>query len=171
MERRLAQIEREKQLSPLPPVVVGGALVIPAGLLRKLGYVNGQASGADLQIAAQRAREAVMAAERELGFDPRDVEHEKLGYDIESRVPAQGRLRFIEVKSRAMDADTVTVTRNEILYSLNNPDNYILAIVQPDGGSPVVRYVRQPFHKEPDFGAASVNYLLKELLARSTPPS
>lgn len=171
MERRLAQLEREKQLSPLPPVVVGGALVIPVGLLRKLGYVDGQGSSADLQIAAQRAREAVMAAERELGFDPRDVEHEKLGYDIESRVPAQGRLRFIEVKSRAIDADTVTVTRNEILYSLNNPDNYILAIVQPDGGSPVVRYVRQPFHKEPDFGAASVNYLLKELLARSTPPS
>ena len=39
-------------------------------------------------------------------------------------------LRFIEVKGRRSDAETVTVTRNEILYSLNKPDDFILAIVE-----------------------------------------
>jgi len=38
-----------------------------------------------------------------------------MGYDIESKVEADGRLRFIEVKGRVAGALTVTVTRNEIL--------------------------------------------------------
>jgi hypothetical protein len=31
----------------------------------------------------------------------------------------------------------------------------------------IVRYVKQPFQKEPDFGASSVNYNLKDLWQRS----
>ena len=45
-----------------------------------------------------------------LGFEPTDREFEKLGYDIESRVPGTGRLRFIEVKGRVSGAATITVT-------------------------------------------------------------
>jgi hypothetical protein len=45
-------------------------------------------------------------------------------------VPGTGKLRFIEVKGRVAGADTITVTRNEILYSLNKPDDFILAIVE-----------------------------------------
>ena len=33
-----------------------------------------------------------------------------------------------------------------------------------------VLYVRRPFQKEPDFGVTSVNYDLKELLARAEEP-
>jgi hypothetical protein len=58
------------------------------------------------------------------------VRLEKLGYDIESRVNQTGKLRFIEVKGRVSGADVITVTRNEILYSLNKPDDFILAIVE-----------------------------------------
>jgi hypothetical protein len=71
-----------------------------------------------------------MEIERRLGFEPTDRELEKLGYDIESRVPGTGKLRFIEVKGRVSTADTITVTRNEILYSLNKPDDFILGIVE-----------------------------------------
>ena len=42
----------------------------------------------DTQAAAARARALVMDAERRLGFEPVDREPEKLGYDIESRIPA-----------------------------------------------------------------------------------
>ena len=59
-----------------------------------------------------------------------DREFEKLGYDIESRDPRSGELRFLEVKGRVEGADTVTVTRNEILYSLNKPEQFILALVE-----------------------------------------
>ena len=82
-----------------------------------------------------------------------------------------GRLRFIEVKGRISGAATITVTRNEILYSLNKPEDFILAIVEfLDDGTHKVHYVREPFQREPDFGAASVNYSFSEILARAEPP-
>ena len=91
---------------------------------------------------------------------------------IESRVPDTGRLRFIEVKGRVSGASTVTVTRNEILYSLNKPEDFILGIVEfLDDGAHRVHYVREPFKREPDFGVTSVNYDFAELLARAELPS
>jgi hypothetical protein len=112
-----------------------------------------------------------MEIERELGFEPTDREYEKLGYDIESRVPGTGRLRFLEVKGRAAGADTITVTKNEILYSLNKPEDFILAIVEfRDDGSHRAHYLRRPFHREPDFGVTSVNYDFAELMARADQP-
>lgn len=76
------------------------------------------------------------------------------------------------MKGRAFDARTVTITRNEILTALNKPEEYILAIVPVDGDmAQLPRYVRRPFQREPDFGAASVNYDLEELLARSEEPA
>ena len=126
----------------------------------------------DTQAAAARARAAVMETERSLGFEPVDRELDKLGYDVESRVPGTGKLRFIEVKGRVQGASTVTVTKNEILTSLNKPDDYILAIVEfQDGGADQVFYVHRPFRREPDFGVTSVNYDLPELLARAEAPS
>ena len=58
-----------------------------------------------------------------------------------------------------------------ILYSLNKPDDFILAIVEFDGDRHTVRYIRQPFRREPDFGVTSVNYDLAELVARGVLPS
>ena len=173
LQKRMDEIQRERQLSPLPPVVLGGVLVVPAGLLRKMvGSVGVSVATRDTQAAAARARAAVMDVERSLGFEPVDRELDKLGYDIESRVPGTGKLRFIEVKGRVQSAPTVTVTKNEILTSLNKPEDYILAIVEfLDSGAEQVHYVRKPFHREPDFGVTSINYDLPELLARAEVPS
>ena len=107
---------------------------------------------------------AVMQAEQQLGFIARDVSLEKRGYDIESVVPGTGRLRFIEVKGRVQNATTITVTKNEILSCLNKPDDFILAIVKVDGEHAIPKYVRCPFHREPDFGVTSVNYEIRKLL-------
>jgi hypothetical protein len=173
LEKRMDEIKRERQISPLPPVVLGGLLVVPAGLIASMtGTVPASPSSpVDTQAAAARAREIIMDVERRLGFIPVDREFDKLGYDIESAIPNTGRLRFLEVKGRVSGAATITVTRNEILYSLNKPDDFILAIVEFfDGGTHKVHYVRRPFQREPDFGAASVNYEFKELLAAAEHP-
>ena len=173
LEKRMTELKLERQLAPLPPVVLGGLLVVPAGLIAKIAGRAGPApmAPADTQASAARARAAVMEIERSLGFDPTDRELEKLGYDIESRVPGTGRLRFIEVKGRIAGAATVTVTKNEILYSLNKPDDFILAIVEfVDDSTHHVHYIRSPFQREPDFGVTSVNYDFPELLARATKP-
>jgi superfamily II DNA or RNA helicase len=174
LQKRLEQLELEGQISAVPPVVLGGMVVIPLGLLTKMKGVTQSAptSPVDTQAAAARARAIIMDVERSLGFEPVDRELDKLGYDIESRVPGDGRLRFIEVKGRVSGAATITVTKNEILYSLNKPDDYILAIVEfLDGDAHRVHYVRRPFQREPDFGASSVNYTFADLLAQATVPS
>ena len=67
---------------------------------------------------------------------------------------------------------TITVPKNEILYSLNKPDDFILAIVEfLDDGEHCVHYLRRPFQREPDFGVTSVNYDFAELLARAEAPA
>ena len=173
LQKRLEDLRLEAQLSPLPPVILGGLLVVPIGLIRSMGgqaeaFSNAQV---DTQASAARARAIIMDIERSLGFDPIDRELEKLGYDIESRVPGTGKLRFVEVKGRVSGAPTITVTRNEILYSLNKPEDFILAIVEfIDAKRHKVHYVRQPFSREPDFGVTSVNYNFAELIARGEQP-
>ena len=171
LSNRMAQLDREEQVSALPPVVLGGAVVVPVGLLARVTGTTAPATP-DTQASAARAREAVMATERRLGFEPVDREFEKLGYDIESRDPATRELRFIEVKGRVAGGDTIAVTKNEILTALNEPDAFILAIVEfIDDERQRVRYVRRPFQKEPDWAATSVNYRMDELLARAEEPS
>jgi hypothetical protein len=108
-----------------------------------------------------------MEMERRLGFEPRDVSADKCGYDVESKIPGTGQLRFIEVKGRVVGAKTVTITKNEILTALNKPDEFILVVVEVDGETTKPYYVRHPFQREPDFGVTSVNYALSTLLANS----
>lgn len=171
--------------------MIGGALVVSEGLLRQLRDAQGAEPdlfARDTKRSELLAMDAVLAAERRLGYEPRDVSAAKVGYDIESRVPNTGRLRFIEVKGRVQGADNVTVSKNEILTALNKPDDWILALVQvpvalassEDDAVPIsasvagdcsVRYVHRPFGREPDFGVTSVNYRLRELWDRGEAPA
>ena len=97
LKQRLEDLEAERRLAPLPPVVTGGALIVPAGLLAS-------PPGADERLATERAAlDAVMSAERALGRDPVQLPPGHSGYDIESRT-ADGSLLFIEVKGRASNA-------------------------------------------------------------------
>ena len=175
LQRRQEELDSESKIAALPPVVLGGFIVVPAGLIAAM--INRPlpvtAVARDTQAAAARAREIVLEVERSLGYVPVDREFERLGYDIESRDPhSEQRLRFIEVKGRISKAKTLTVTKNEILYSLNNPDHFILALVEfLEDDDYHVRYIREPFGQKPDFGVTSVNYNFAELLERSEEPS
>ncbi len=179
LQRRMVELELERQISPLPPVAIGGSLVVPIGLLNKLLPRGAQASNAADEAVSAEVRKAmellamkmVMDAEKRLGNEPRDVSSEKCGYDIESKVHVDGKLRFIEVKGRVADALTVTVTRNEILTALNKPDDFILAVGQVEDGQQELVYIRKPFRQEPEFSVESINYNLRELLGRGGPPA
>jgi hypothetical protein len=69
----------------------------------------------------------------------------------------------------------ITVTKNEILYSLNKPEDFILAIVESlDNGAHRVYYLRRPFERSgltTDFNGASVNFPFAELRNRAEEPS
>lgn len=175
LRRRMAELDQEREISAAPPVVVGGALVVPEGLLRQLtgdSPVDRSVDQAAREAIESAAMEAVKKAEADLGNSPRDVHKENLGYDIESKAPDTGKLRFIEVKGRVEDARTVTVTKNEILTALNKPEDFILAVVLvSDGEAGEPCYIREPFTREPDFGVTTVNYDLSHLIDQGTSPS
>lgn len=176
LRQRMVQLDREAQIGTQIPIVRAGAVIVPIGLLRQLaGKQQGSTVSTgpiDTQASAARARAIVMEAERRLGNEPKDVELEKRGYDIESKDPRTGHLRFIEVKGRVAGAATITVTKNEINHALNSPEHYRLAIVEfLDDQEHRLHYVREPFRREADFGAVSVNYSFSELLTRAEPPA
>ena len=130
----------------------------------------GDTPGAAARKAVEQAAvRAVMEIEQSLGFEPRDVCADKCGYDVESSMPAARReacgacLRFIEVKGRAKGADTVTVTKNEILTTPNKPEDFFLALVEVDGDKTHTVYLKRPFREQPDFAARGVIYSLAEL--------
>ena len=179
LKRRMELLEKEKFISAQPPRVRGGMVVLPQGLLnaRTLPKVSTRVSAFSQDPEARReseikAMEAVMAAERKLGNDPRNVSAQKVGYDIASYDPSTQHLRFIEVKGRIEGAETVMLTRQEIITSLHEPQKYILAIVQIDGGSACEpRYVQGALSDyEPSFEHTAVQFKLKSLLARSFAP-
>lgn len=169
LQHRLEDLDNQERLVAVPPRLLGCCLVVPIGAFaRALEHIDLTARAEVERIAMQ----AVMETERILGFYPRDVSDDNLGYDIESAIVGTGRLRFIEVKGRNAAAPTVTITKNEILTALNKPDDFILALVPAyPGQTPEPKYLRRPFTKEPDFGATSVNYAFDDLLARATEPT
>lgn len=171
MQKRLIELEAEKLISATPPNIVGGAVVIPIALLNELKGIETNTFVID--VSARRkielvAMKAVMDIESSLGYIPNDVSSAKCGYDIESIIPKKHRenessLRFIEVKGRAKGAETVTVSKNEILTAFNKPEEYILAIVEVDGTNTHTIYLKHPFMERPDFAATSVNYSISDL--------
>lgn len=173
MQARLAEIEKERRISPMPPVVTGGALIIPKGLLRILTGSGspGTFGAGDRQAIEYAAMDAVIQIETSLGYRPKDVSTAKCGYDVESYVPEAMRqrltayaLRMIEVKGRTKGAATVTVSKNEILTALNKPEEFILAIVEVDGDDTHTIYLKHPFRNAPDFTATSVNFDIQDLV-------
>ena len=81
---------------------------------------------------------------------------DKCGYDIESAVPdalgkGESSLRFIEVKGRTAGATSINMTFNEIRTALNQPEQFILAIVAVDGPHTRTIYLKKAFPQSPGF--------------------
>ncbi len=178
LELRKEELTALKNVVSSTPNVIGGILVIPQGLLASRKGEAPVSVDAESKKRVERvAMDAVMQVERDFGHEVKDVGAEKCGWDVTSRPPPPKPDepivddRHIEVKGRAKGQSTITVSRNEILYGLNQSDQFILAIVIVDADThegPF--YVKNPFTKEPDFGVASINYDLSELLSRAVAP-
>lgn len=172
LERRRKELALQRSITALPPVVTGGCLVIPKALLAgDSGEVDDfsidQASRKAIELAAMNA---VMAAELALGHTPTDVSEKDVGYDIESKDGQTGHLRFIEVKGRAKGANVVIVTQNEQRCAFNNPEQWVLAIVQVDASATELRYVRNVFDTPPALHEAATVCHLKKLWEMGTDP-
>jgi hypothetical protein len=119
------------------------------------------------------AMDAVRRAEEARGCRVVDVSAQKCGWDLSSYPPSednkQPEARHIEVKGRVVGANTVTISRNEMIYALNQADKFLLAIVLV-GEHDVLdgpHYLRNPFEIEPGWGVSSINFEIKALLERA----
>ena len=177
LKRRTHLLGLERFISAQPPRLRGGLLVIPGGLLQPEqegdlppGFAEDPLARRTIEL---KAMEAVMAAERALGNDPKDISDQKLGYDIASYDPGTDQQRFIEVKGRIEGADTIMITRQEIITSLNEDDKFILALVQIRGDCALEpRYVRGNLDtREPRFDQSAIQFKIKDLLERSEAPA
>jgi len=180
LENRKKELQSMRHVTNGTPVVLGGALVVPNNLLRKLrGEPAPDTAAAFCADAAARSRiellamNAVRRAEEARGCRVVDVSAHKCGWDLTSYAPSvDGKMpesRHIEVKGRIRGATTVTVTKNEIFESWNQGAKYHLAIVLvgEDDSIDGPHFVPHPFKEEPGWGVSSVNYELKALLQRA----
>ena len=172
---RTAELEAMKHVASGTPNIVGGALIIPQGLLEQRSGGTEFCADAAARARVERiAMQAVFAAEAALGHKTKDVSADKCGWDITAyreQPEALSAERHIEVKGRAKGQSTITVSRNEISYALNQKEKFVLAVVIVDGDAydgPF--YVSQPFTHEPDWAESSKNLDLGMLLARAAPP-
>jgi hypothetical protein len=119
---------------------VGADADLPGGGWSAADERAAEALGLDRDTVERRAMEGVMAAERVLGREPRDVSHLRgLGHDVESRDTGTGDSYFLEVKGRAVGSDQLTLTRTEMLCALNKPAHfatYPLASLLRQAGAP-----------------------------------
>lgn len=119
LERRMRELDEGERLQAKPPVIAGGALVIPAGLLA----TNREGPGPFARDTAEvdrRAVDALLAAEHSIGREPTEMAHNDRGYDIRSLTP-NGQVVFIEVKGRIQGAIDVIITRSEVLVGNGEP--------------------------------------------------
>lgn len=174
LKEREAELDNSRHLEAATPVLLGAALVVPKGLLaEKRGEPSPSIDAASRAEIERIAMEAVMVYERSLGHEVRDVSDQNCGWDVTAQPPRRpdGSFpdpRHIEVKGRRADAETVTVTRNEIAQALNQGGKFWLAIVKVDGGTvDGPYYINQPFTLPPDWAEANKNLTLAKLLERA----
>lgn len=180
LDGRKKELQAMRQVTNGTPVILGGALVIPAGLLRQ---AKGESTAINPAEAAARKRiedlamKAVMDAETAKGHRVVDVSTEKCGWDVTSYPPAVNSIqpdpKHIEVKGRVAGADTICVTHNELRYAFNQAAKFELALVfvNPDDTVNGPYYLGNPFNREPEFGVASVNYNIQALLSGGRKPT
>ncbi|GAA2535931.1 helicase-related protein [Microbacterium mitrae] len=158
LDRRLRELEQERDISVRPPRVTGACLVVTQGWLDAQTDPEGAAHRARETTRVERlAVDAVLRVEHALGHDPTEMHHNNPGYDIESDTGQS--LDFIEVKGRVVGGRTFVLTRQEAVTALNKAEHSVLALVQvAEDDTTTVRYLRHPVDQPIDPRAARVEY-------------
>ena len=176
LQYRTAELIAQKHITSKPPYIVGGALILPAGLFANpFDPTPVQEDGLSTDPLARKkmeqiGMETVMAAERALGFAPQDVSAQNLGWDITSTDPL-GNCRFLEVKARQIGASCIHVTKNEMLVGFNRKNQgWFLVLVLVENDTPEAPlYIPSPFDREPGWAECGVVLNVAALIQKALP--
>jgi hypothetical protein len=72
LQRRMAELELERQILPLPPVAIGGSVVVPVGLLRKLLPPSDPPGDAGADAVSAEARKKMELLAMQMVMEPRN---------------------------------------------------------------------------------------------------
>lgn len=173
LNERLDKLDEASKLVAVPAVLRGAALVIPSSLLIKDEDGDRQLFAKQADEVERRAVDVVLAVERSLGRDPREMSRNNPGYDIQS-VDSHSCVFYIEVKGRIEGADTFTITANEVTFAQTQGERHRLALVRvSEQGSEhdEVRYITGAFdHMEPADTTRSLNEEWRDYWSRGGPP-
>ncbi len=85
-------MEQERHIAAQPPLVLGGALIIPNGLQGQTLSSEAALFTRPRKAVELAAMDAVMIKEHQSGFEPVNVSDRHLGWDIESPIPGKSML-------------------------------------------------------------------------------
>jgi len=137
LERRRNELRRERQLSIADVTHLGSAWALPHP--EREGFVP---MVRDEEVE-RIAMEAAMRHESDRGWVPEDVSAEDRGFDILSRHPTNGGVRFIEVKGRAA-LGPVALSRHEYKTAERLRSDYWLYVVFDCATMPRLLPVQDP---------------------------
>jgi hypothetical protein len=140
LQRRLKEIELEKNLSLSRPELIGTALLLP---MPHGPIMAGIARDEEVEAAAMGF---VIKCELDEGRKPTDISKENQGFDIRSE--GKEDLRYIEVKGRATQG-SVWLTPNEWQMAHRFANNYWLYVVFHAKDSPEMKRVQDPVKNLP----------------------
>jgi SNF2 family DNA or RNA helicase len=176
LQQKRREMERERNIYPIEPRILSAAIIVPYQLLMNICDISDNSYTIDM-LAKKQVEQIAMAAvidyEISLGYIPTDVSSQNLGYDIHSKLPPDKHTgsttinRHIEVKGRSIGADSITMTKNEIIKAKNLLQTYILAIVFVDGTNTQIHYVVNPLDPTAELIPISQNYLIADLLKKN----
>lgn len=179
-EQRLEMRERElsgaARLHAKPAMVRGLALIVPSRMLpQPVTPPESRPFARNTTEVDRRAVDLTLTMERRLGRIPIEMPHNNKGFDIRS-TDSQGRAYFIEVKGRIdlPEADTFTVSANEVAFAQSQGDRHRLSIVRvsPFGVEhDRIRYVERAFDAiTPSCSTRSFNEQLADYWNRGREP-
>jgi len=141
LERRLKELERERQFSLGDLTHLGRAWLLPHPEREQF---RAMVSDPEIEWIAM---EVAMAHEREQGWAPEDVSAQNRGFDVLSRHPATGGTRFIEVKGRAEEG-SIVLTPNEHATARRLGQDYWLYVVFNCATEPTLIRISDPAQME-----------------------
>ncbi|HIE15184.1 TPA: DUF3883 domain-containing protein, partial [Candidatus Bathyarchaeota archaeon] len=137
LERRLAELEKERQMTIGDITHLGRAWVLPHPERTQFSRMvrDDEIEG----IAMDKA----MEHERSRGWQPEDVSKEDRGFDILSKNPVSRDVRFIEVKGRATIGE-IAFTKNEYETASRLRKDFWLYVVFNCAGTPELHPIQDP---------------------------
>ncbi|MGQ0668983.1 MAG: DUF3883 domain-containing protein, partial [Actinomycetota bacterium] len=138
LERRREELASQRQFALADVTHLGSAWVLPHP--ERDAALRHMVSDPEVE---RIAVDVAIRYERDHGRDPVSVEAENRGFDVLSRAPETGLVRFIEVKGRS-GTDPIALTSNEYRTAERLREDYWLYAVFDCGSEPRLLAVRDP---------------------------